>query len=216
VVVILFRPFIHLRSAHPCATDIPFLHASLYSAGAMSYRLLPCSHQSCQKLACAPFPTSIRVQTWYNVVSDLLRVIFMPAQGLLSPLHLYQGHRNRNALLNLCKSRMPSPSSLFDRCTCFQLTIALSFLASSEPCHRNCLLILSSFFIAYFDSGKIVIRYTRTDDRAEFTKVNLPILFSSLPFHLGNFPATMSMSSCLSSLLTLPIQSCNTRYLQGN
>jgi hypothetical protein len=151
---------------------------------------------------CAPFPSSIRVQAWHNAVSDLLRVIFMPAQGLLSPLHLYQGHHNCNALLNLCKSRMPSPPSLFGPCTRFQLTIALPFLASSEPCH--CLLILSSFFIAHFNSRKIVIWYTRTDDRDEFTKVNLSILFSSLPFYLGNFPVTLSMSSYSSSLLILP------------
>jgi hypothetical protein len=156
------------------------------------------------------------VQARYREVLSLLCAISMSAHGLLVPLHLYHDHCSLKARLNFYRSRMPSPPSLCGRRTHFQLTMTFPFLASSDPCHKNCCLSLSSLLIAYLDSWKIVRWYTRTDVKTEFTRVSLLILFSNFPFHLGSLAATLSINNYSSSLLTFPILKVSPKYLHGN
>jgi hypothetical protein len=151
-----------------------------------------------------------------KAVSSLLCAISMQAHGLLFPFHLNHGHRSLNSLFSFCRSKMSSPPKRFGFWPRFQLTMAWPFIASSEPCHRNCHLILSILLLAHLDRWKKVRWYTRTEVNTELTRVSLPILFSNFPFHFGNFIATLSISSCSSSLLTFPILSVNPKYLHGN
>jgi hypothetical protein len=44
-----------------------------------------------------------------------------------------------------------------------------------------------------------------TLDSTELIRVSLLDLFNNLPFHRDNFPATLSISTCSSSLLIRPI-----------
>jgi hypothetical protein len=136
--------------------------------------------------------------------------------GLLLSVHSSQGHRKRNALLNLFKSSTPRPTMCLGHVTFFQCRRSLPFLALFEPCHRNRCLIRSILFNAHLEIWKTVIWYVTKEESTEFTNARRPALFMSLPFQFGNLLATLSMSFYSSSLFSRPNLIGKPRYLHGN
>jgi hypothetical protein len=73
----------------------------------------PSIHGEFQNNALSLLPTVTTVDARKSALSTELHGAVVPAEGLSEFAHSCQSHLSRNARLNLSKSRMPSPPSIF-------------------------------------------------------------------------------------------------------
>ena len=166
----------------------------------MSIDALPSSHEDFQNDALRPSPTTHTVLALNKCLSTESQGTSMPTQGRSCSVHSSHNHLNRKALLNNSKSKIPRPPNFLGRFVLAHRTKQCPPFASAAPFHKKLRRTRSIFFNAHFCKGKTVKKCTGIEVRTAFTNRNLPTLFRSLPFQVGNLAATFSIKGCTSTL----------------
>ena len=110
---ILHNPLVQLWFSNCSLTMRCFLQANLYKRGAISLGALPCNQDASQNLAVLPFPTVTIVDALKSCRSTSFTGKLPPTHGRSGSFHSNHNQRSLSALLNLSRSRTPSPPNFF-------------------------------------------------------------------------------------------------------
>ncbi|KAK8447352.1 hypothetical protein SEVIR_8G052950v4 [Setaria viridis] len=97
------NPPVQVWSVRSSLTLLCFLHANLYSFGAMSIGALPCSHVLCQNVAVFPSPS-------VTIVLILKSCLLVSSQGTRVPTHA--GFKHSNCTSKKCLACAAVPPTL--------------------------------------------------------------------------------------------------------
>jgi hypothetical protein len=198
----------------PGYTGLSLLNRPL--VGWFSYLILYNWAVLLQKLALSSLPIVTTVEARKRALSVRSHSGGAPTHGRLGSTHSYQNHLNLRALLNLFKSRIPSPPKALGLAALGHITRQCPPLTFSSSFQRKPLLILSIYLIAHFLIGKTVRKCTSIEDNTEFTKVSRPCLSRNFAFQDGRCAATLSIIGCTSTLRSGLTFRGRPKYLYGN
>jgi hypothetical protein len=151
-------------------------------------------------LALFPSPKFTTVHSLKSFLSTSLHGTSDPTHGCSGSVHAYHIHLNRNALLKISRSSTPNPPNFFGLCTLGQVTKQCPPFTSSDPFHRKPLRILLILLSIHFLGANMVRKYVGIEESTQFTSFNLPARLRTLPFHVGNLLATLSIKGWMSIL----------------